>query len=147
MFSSLWLPTQQCYGRATGSTVGLMVTSPKRNYATAPRTTAPVPLPLKQATADPYLCREPPFTDRWAQPLVGAASFLYILVCTRFCVCAPQESLAGMRSDFKVISPHLPPHCGFSFACGLGYLSLMGSNTLLLRVVQQLVGILVFSQE
>ena len=45
-----------------GSMVGLMVTASKRAYAT-PRVLHPEPLPLRQATADPDLCRRHSNTD------------------------------------------------------------------------------------
>ena len=55
-------------------------------------------------------------------------------------------NLAGMEFDFPVIMPLLQSHCSFSFVLGLGISFLVASSVLLL-VVQQLVLILVFSQE
>ena len=52
-----------------------------------------------------------------------------------------------MGFDCIVIAPLLPSHCGFSFvfACGVSFL--VSSSVFLLMIVQQLVVILVFSQE
>ena len=52
-----------------------------------------------------------------------------------------------MGFDFTVIAPLLPSHCGFSFVfvCGLSFL--VSSSVFLSLIVQQLVVILVFSQE
>ena len=47
----------------------------------------------------------------------------------------------------NTVSPLLPSCWGFSFALRRGYLYLVGSNILLLMVVQQQVAILEFSQE
>ena len=51
-----------------------------------------------------------------------------------------------MVFDFIVIAPLLPSCCGF-LSLDMGYLFLVGSSILLLMVVQQLVAILVLSQE
>ena len=67
--------------------------------------------------------------------------------CTQGLVCALRGSLEGTGFDFNVIAPLLPSHCGFSFVLDVGYLFLVRSNSLPLVVVQQLVAILVFSQE
>ena len=65
--------SQSCISSGS-SMVGLMVTSSKRAYALHPE-----PLPLRQATADPYLCRRHSNTVL-AQSLWG----LWVLVHTRF---------------------------------------------------------------
>ena len=102
------------------------------------------PLPLQQATADPYLHRRHSDTVL-AQPLWN----LWVLVCPRF-VWALQASLVGMGFDSK--SDFAPPTIlllvgvsplSFDVEC----LFLVGSNILLLMVVQQLVVIFEFSQE
>ena len=52
-----------------------------------------------------------------------------------------------MGFDFTVIAPLVPSHCGFSFVFGCGVSSLVSSSVFLSMIVQQLVVILVFSQE
>ena len=52
-----------------------------------------------------------------------------------------------MAFDFIVIVPLLPSHCGFSFVFGCGVSFLVCSSVSLLMIVQQLVVILVLSQE
>ena len=52
-----------------------------------------------------------------------------------------------MGFDFTVIAPFLPSHCGFSFVFGRGVSFLVSSSVFLLMTVEQLVVILVFSQE
>ena len=52
-----------------------------------------------------------------------------------------------MGFDLTVIAPLLPSHCGFSFFFGCGVPFLVSSSVFLLMIVQQLVVILVFSQE
>ena len=52
-----------------------------------------------------------------------------------------------MGFDFTVIAPLLPSHCGFSFVFGCGVCFLVSSSVFLSMIVQQLVVILVFSQE
>ena len=52
-----------------------------------------------------------------------------------------------MGFDFTVIEPLLPSHCGFSFVFGCGVSFLVSSSVFLSMIVQQLVVILVFSQE
>ena len=91
----------------------------------------PEPLPLRQANADLYLHRRHSNTVL-AHSLWG----LWVLVHTRF-VWALQVSLAGMGSDSK--GNVAPP------TILLG--PLLGSNILLLTVVQQWVVILEFLQE
>ena len=54
---------------------------------------------------------------------------------------------AVMGFDFIVIAPLLPSLCGFSFVFGCGVSFLVSSSVFLLMIVQQLVVILVFSQE
>ena len=52
-----------------------------------------------------------------------------------------------MGFDFIVIAPLLLSHCGFSFVFGCGVSFLVSSSVFLSMIVQQLVVILVFSQE
>ena len=52
-----------------------------------------------------------------------------------------------MRFDFNVSAPLLLSCFGFSFVLGCGASFLVGSHILLSMVVQQLVVLLVFSQE
>ena len=52
-----------------------------------------------------------------------------------------------MGFDFTVIAPILPSHCGFSFVFGCGVSFLVSSNVFVSVIFQQLVVILVFSQE
>ena len=52
-----------------------------------------------------------------------------------------------MGFDFTVIVPLLPSHCGFSFVFGCGVSFLVSSSVFPSMIVQQLVVILVFSQE
>ena len=52
-----------------------------------------------------------------------------------------------MGFDFIVIVPLLPSHCGFSFVFGCGVSFLVVSSVFLLMIAQQLIVILVFSQE
>ena len=52
-----------------------------------------------------------------------------------------------MGFDFTVIAPLLPSRFGFSFVFGCGVSFLVSSSVLLSMIVQQLVVILVFSQE
>ena len=52
-----------------------------------------------------------------------------------------------MGFDFTVIAPLLPSHCGFSFVFGCGISFLVPSSVFLSMIVQQLVVILLFSEE
>ena len=52
-----------------------------------------------------------------------------------------------MGFGFTVIAPFLPSHCGFSFVFQCGVSFLVSSSVFLSMIVQQLVVILVFSQE
>ena len=52
-----------------------------------------------------------------------------------------------MGFDFTVITPLLLSHCGFSFVFECGVPFLVSSSVFLLMIVQQLVVILMFSQE
>ena len=52
-----------------------------------------------------------------------------------------------MGFDFTVIGPLLPSHCGFSFVFGCAVSFLVSSSVPLSMIAQQLVVILVFSQE
>ena len=86
---------------------------------------------LQQATADMYLhgrdsgtvlAQSHGFSESWcAQGLFGPSEHLW--------------RVWGLI--LNVISPLLPSCWGFSFALGTGYLFLLGSNILLLMVVQQ----------
>ena len=67
--------------------------------------------------------------------------------CTQGFVCTPQASLEGLRFDSKCNCAPPAVFLGFSFALGCRYLFLVGSDILLSMVIQQLVEILVFSQE
>ena len=49
--------------------------------------------------------------------------------------------------DFTVNAPLLPSHCGFFFVLGHGVSYFGGSSIHLLMVVQQLIAVLVLSQE
>ena len=52
-----------------------------------------------------------------------------------------------MGFDVIVIAPLLPSHCGFSFVFGCGVSFLVSSSVFLSMIVQELVVILVLSQE
>ena len=52
-----------------------------------------------------------------------------------------------MGFDYTVIAPLLPSHCGFSFVFECGVSFLVSSSVFLSMIVQQLLVILVFSQE
>ena len=52
-----------------------------------------------------------------------------------------------MGFDFIVIVPLLPSHCSFSFVFGCRVSFMVSSSVFLSMIVQQLVVILVFSQE
>ena len=52
-----------------------------------------------------------------------------------------------MGFDFTVIAPILLCHCGFSFVFGCGVSFLVSTSVFLSMIVQQIVVILVFSQE
>ena len=52
-----------------------------------------------------------------------------------------------MGFDVTLIAPLLPSHCGFSLVFGCGVSFLVSSSVLRLMIVQQLVVILVLSQE
>ena len=101
----------------------------------------PEPLPLRQATADLYLCRKHLNTV-----LVQSLWELWVLVCTSF-VWALWAFLVGMGFDSK--HDFSPPTVSLglllcSWTCGI---FLMGSNIVLLMAAQQQVVILEFSQE
>ena len=84
---------QSCVS-SSGSMVGLLVTSCKRAYA-IPRSAAARAPALRQAIADPHLCRR--YSDTvLAQSLWGPC----VLVCARY-VWALWASLAGMGFDSK----------------------------------------------
>ena len=99
------------------SVVVLVVTSSRRAYATR---CDPEPLPLPQATADLYLCRRHPNTQRqvWLS-LCGVSGSWY----TQRFVWALRASLAGIGLDSKhgfAPSPALLSCWGFSFVLGRG---------------------------
>ena len=120
--------------------VGLMATSSKRVYAiprsAAPRAPAPCGRPLLTCTfaGDTQ-------TQFWLS-LWG----LWDLVYTRF-FWALWASLPIRGLILNAISPLLPSYWCYSFAPGCGVSFLVGSNILLLTVVQQWVVILEFLQE
>ena len=64
-----------------------------------------------------------------------------------YCSLACESHLASMEFDFVMIVPLLPFTRAFSLSLDVGYLFLVGSSILLSMVVQQLVAILVLSQE
>ena len=82
-----------------------------------------------------------------AQSLVGVIAPFPGSWCAQSSVCTLWAPMVDMRFDFKCDCTFLPSYCGFSFALGHGVSFLVDSNILLLMVVQQLVSILVFSQE
>ena len=57
------------------------------------------------------------------------------------------SALSVMGFDFIVLVPLLPSHCGFSFVFGCRVSILVSYSVFLLMIVQQLVVILVLSQE
>ena len=86
----------------------------------------PEPLPLQQATADPYLCRRHSSSVPVGSP--GAHKVLH----------EPSEHHQWVWDlILNVISPVLPSFWGFSFALGHGVSFLVGSNLLLSMFVQQ----------
>ena len=86
----------------------------------------PEPLPLQQATADPYLCRRHSSSVPVGSP--GAHKVLH----------EPSEHHQWVWDlILNVISPVLPSFWGFSFALGHGVSFLVGSNLLLPMFVQQ----------
>ena len=134
---------------SSSSVVGLMATSSKRTCTTCcasqhcycqcscPRGR---PLLTHASAEDP-----PTLKGRSGSVSCGDhCSFPWVLVHTRFCLCPPRVS--GRYEVLNVIAPLLPSCC-FSFVLGCGVAFLGGSNILFLMVGQQLVVILVFSQE
>ena len=100
----------------------------------------PEPLSLRQATAHPYLCRRHSNTGR---ALCGVSGSW----CTQG-LFEPSERLWRVWDlILNVILPLLQSCWGFSFALGQRVSSLVGSNILLLMVVQQRVVVLEFSPE
>ena len=85
------------YGRATGFTIRVKVTSSKRTYANTlclPGLLLPVPLTPQQATVNPLLCSRSPNTQaNLAQSLVGPLLLSPGSWCTQYFFCALQESL------------------------------------------------------
>ena len=126
------------------SMVGLMVTSSKRAYAT-PRSAAPRPPDLQQATSDLYLPRRHSNPQR----LVWLSLWGVSQMCRRFCL-----SPLSVSGGYGFHSKHdfAPPTillglllCPLEWA--IFFFFLVGSNILLLMLVQQRVVILEFSQE
>ena len=74
----------------------------------------PEPLPLWQATANPYLCSRHSNTQRQAQSLWG------LLVCTEVLFEPSEHIWCVWGLILNVISPLLPSCWGFSFALGCG---------------------------
>ena len=107
-------------------------------------------------TRCPQPCSRPPpthasirdswtFTGKSESVFFGVtAPFFWVLVHTRFCLC-PSSVSGGYEFDFKCDCTPLVVASPLSLEGG--YLFLMGSNILPLLAVQQLVAILVFSQE
>ena len=78
--------------------------------------------------------------------LVQSLWYLWVLVCKRFCLSPP--SISGMYNGvWNAISPFLPFDGTFPLPLDMGYLSLVGSNIVLLVVIQQRVAILELFQE
>ena len=125
-----------------GSMVGLMVTSSKRAYATA-RSAASRASALKQATADPYFHRRHSNPQRqvWFSPCG-------VSCCANGFVWALWVSLVGVGFDSKCdFCPSFHLAWASSLPLDEGYLFMVGSNILLLMVVQKWVVILQFLQE
>ena len=76
-----------------------------------------------------------------------ALSLWVLLLCTRFGLSPLSISGRLWGLILNAVSTLLPSCWSFSFAFGCGYLFLVGSNILLLMVIQQRVVILEFSQE
>ena len=113
--------------------MGLLVTSSKRAYATLhdPGLLQPEPLPLRQATADPYLHRR--LKHRSGSVSVGSQGLGVHKVLPE-----PSEHLWQVWClILNAISPLLLSCWGFSFALGHGVSFLVGSNLLLPMFVQQ----------
>ena len=130
---------QSCVNSGS-SIVGLMETSSKRAYV-IPSLLHQEPLSLQQTTADLYLCRRHSNT-------VLAQSLWGLWVWCLQGLFEPSECLWWVWSlILNAIFPLLPFCWGFSFALWCGVSFLVGSNILLLTVVQQWVVILEFLQE
>ena len=122
-----------------GSMVGLMAISSKRAYA-IPRSAAPEPLPLQQATADTSTGDTQ--TQFWLSLCGVSGSW-----CAQG-LFEPSKHLWRVWGLIQnVISPLLPSCWGSSFALGHGVSFLVGSNSLQSTLVQQCVVISAFSQE
>ena len=124
--------------------VGLIVTSSKRAYATI-RSAVPEPLPLWQATADPYLRRGHSNTQRQVWLSLCGVSW-----CAQGFVWALQVSLEGMGFDSKC--SFAPPTvflglllCPWTW--GIFFFFWCDPTSSCPTVVQQQVVILEFSQE
>ena len=136
LFSSLW--------------VVCSVTLWCGSHAMPPSLLQPEPSSPPQVTADPWLHRRDSNTQRqvWLSLLWG----LWVLVHTRFCLSPPsisEHTPVGMGFDSK--RDFIPPTillglllCPWKWGI---FFFLVGSNILLLMVVQQLVAIWEFSQK
>ena len=91
-----------------------------------------------------------PFVDSQAEkPGVGFRTFTIVRELLWY-HCSPVCGFThpgGVRFDFTVNAPLLPPHCGFYFVFGRGVSYSGVSSIRLLMAVQQLIAILVLLQE
>ena len=107
----------------------------------------PEPLSLRHTTVDSHLCRRPSHSQvGLSQSHGGRCSFPWVLVYTRFCSCPP-----GVSGSYEVwfwMQLH-PSYClvASPLPLDVGYLFLVGSNIILLMIVQQVIAVLVFLQE
>ena len=142
----LFVPSKSLFPQSCASfgssMVRLAVTSFKRAYAT-PRSA----VPRAPAPAAGHCWPLPP-QETLKHSKAGLAQFLWgLLVCTRFCL-SPLSVSGGYGVSFQTWfcpSYHLARASPLPF--DIGYLFLVGSNILLLKIVQQLVVILEFLQE
>ena len=122
--------------------VGLMATSSKRAY-TIPRSTAPRAPPLVAGHCWPI-----PLQKTLKHSKAGLAQSLWgALVHTRFFLSPPSISGGYEVWVWMWFCPSYHLAGASPLPLGMGYLFLVGSNVLLLMVVQQQVVILEFSQE
>ena len=145
------LPTTWLYGRATGSVVGLTVTSFRRTNATLCGSQAcycrgPCPhgksLLTHASTGDPDAHRQVWLSLLWGSLLLSRSPGAHTVVFV------PLKSLWWVWGLILML-PLLPSCCSFSFVleCGKSFFFFVGSNILLSMVVQQIAAILVFSQK
>ena len=137
----------------TGSTVELMVTSSKRMYATCWISQV---CWRKSPIFVAGHCWHVPPQETLTQRQVRLSVLLRSLLpfrgswCTWGFVCIHWVSLVGMRFDFKhywATPTNLLGSYWGPLPLDVGCISLVGSNILLLMVVQQLIATLVFSHE